>query len=39
MQEGNKTVCKVVLRGVTRYELWINGQFVKSANSFDEAKE
>jgi predicted SprT family Zn-dependent metalloprotease len=36
MVNGNKTVCKVVLNGVTHYELWINGQYAKSAKSFDE---
>ena len=39
MQEGNKTVCKVVLRGVVNYELWVAGEFVKRGLSFDEVKD
>ena len=39
MQAGNKTVCKVVLRGVVNYELWVAGEFVKRGLSFDEVKD
>ena len=39
MQEGNKTVCKVVLRGVTGYELWIDKECVKRGSTFEEVKD
>jgi len=39
MVNGNKTVCKVVLNGVTHYELWIDTQMVKRGLSFDEVKD
>jgi hypothetical protein len=39
MQEGNKTVCRVVVGGVTRYELWIDTECVKRGLSFDEVKD
>jgi len=39
MVNGNKTVCKVVLNGLTHYELWIDKQMVKRGLSFDEVKD
>jgi predicted SprT family Zn-dependent metalloprotease len=39
MVNANKTVCKVVLNGVTHYELWIDKQMVKRWLSFDEVKD
>lgn len=35
VQEGNKTVCKVVMRGVPTYELWIDKKMVKRGDSFE----
>lgn len=35
--EGDKTIAKVTVAGVDRYELWRNKQYLGYENSFDEA--
>jgi hypothetical protein len=33
----NKSVCKICIKGVFYYEMWIDKKFIKRANSFKEA--
>jgi hypothetical protein len=32
---GNKTICKVMIRGKWLYELWEGGKFIERADTFE----
>lgn len=36
-QEGDKTIAKVTLGGVDRFELWVNKKYLGFENTYNEA--